>query len=205
MTKSYRPPGRRRQGLLVALLLVGAGLAALFFAISAHLGPFAQAPAPTGDDLAATLEISIPPRPDDAFAMTVEYVIDGDTIKARVNEPNEVIATTDRLSVRLIGIDTPESRPEAECFSGEATDHLSEMLPEGSTVWASPDTEWYDRYDRALLYLWTDSGEFVNFQLMAAGDAESLVVQPNDLHADLFASVEDAARSAGAGQWSACR
>jgi micrococcal nuclease len=151
-----------------------------------------------------TLAGGIPPRPDDAFAMTVEYVIDGDTIKARMHEPNDVIDHGERISVRLIGIDTPEVRPEPECWSEEASAHLSRLLAEGDTVWAAPDAEAYDHYDRALMYLWTDEGEFVNYSLVSAGDAEALRVEPNDQHADLFASAESAARGAESGQWGAC-
>lgn len=146
----------------------------------------------------------IPSRPDDAFALTVTYVFDGDTIEARVVTPNEVVGTTDPVRVRLIGIDTPEGTPSPECWADEARVRLATMLPEGSTVWAAPDVELRDRYDRALLYLWTEDGRFVNHELVAGGDAEALRVPPNTAHADLFTTAQAEAEASGAGQWGVC-
>lgn len=146
----------------------------------------------------------VPARPDDAFALTVEYVIDGDTITATIDEPNDVIDTSERVSVRIIGIDTAEMRPSPECWAQEATDHLNGMLPEGATVWATADREAYDRYDRALLYLWTDAGVFINHEMIAIGDAEALEVAPNTTYADLFAHAEAEARANSLGRWEAC-
>ncbi|MEV8267951.1 thermonuclease family protein [Microbacterium sp. NPDC076911] len=178
-------------------------LALGLLALSDSLGELGAADS-SDESSASTSAGSILERPDDAFAMTVEYVTDGDTIKARANHSNEVITSAAPISVRLIGIDTPELRPEPECWSEEATEHLSALLPEGSIVWAAPDQEWYDHYDRALMYLWTESGDFINYELMAAGDARSLVVQPNDRYAELFALTEAQARATDSGQWGEC-
>ena len=147
---------------------------------------------------------SVPPRPADAFALTVDHVFDGDTIEARIDVPNAIVATTDPVRVRLIGVDTPEGTPSPECWADEAREHLRVLLPEGSTVWAVPDTEWRDRYDRALLYLWTDDGRFVNHELVVAGDAEALLIEPNGAHFSLFTAAEESARAGGIGQWGAC-
>lgn len=184
---------------------IGLGAVAVVLAVLAltgepRLGGSPELAQPSG----ISADGGIPPRPDDAFLLIVEYVIDGDTIKATVDEPNGVITTTERVSVRVIGIDTPELRPQPECWAEEATDHLSAMLPEGSRVWAAPDREWYDRYDRALLYLWTEDGTFINQRMVATGDAASMEVRPNDSYAALFAATEAAARDAGLGRWSAC-
>ncbi|GAA5203619.1 thermonuclease family protein [Microbacterium jejuense] len=159
-------------------------------------GRLPQLPTPsTGPSAPAA---GIPSRPDDAIALTVTYVFDGDTIEAV--DPG----TDERTRVRLIGIDTPEGTPTPECWAGEARAHLSELLPEGATVWASPDAELRDRYDRALLYLWTDDGRFVNYELMAAGDAEALRIAPNTAHAELFAAAQAEAEASQAGRWGAC-
>ena len=147
---------------------------------------------------------SVPLRPADAFPLTVTYVFDGDTIEALAAAPNDISATTEPVRVRLIGIDTPEGTPSPECWADEARNHLRELLPEGSTVWAAADVESRDRYDRALLYLWTDDGRFVNHELVAAGDAEAMLVEPNGAHYDLFVADEAAAQSAGVGRWGAC-
>lgn len=140
----------------------------------------------------------VPSRPDDADDLTVTYVFDGDTIE--VADP----MTGERRRVRLIGIDTPEGTPTAECWADEARVHLAELLPEGATVWAAPDTELYDRYGRALLYLWTVDRRFVNYELVAAGDAEALPVAPNTAHADLFDAAQADAEASRAGLWGSC-
>lgn len=142
-------------------------------------------------------------RPADAVAFTVSYVFDGDTIEAR-ERSGEFAGTTEDVRVRLIGIDTPEGRPEPECGADAARDRLRDLLPEGSTVWAVPDTELRDRYDRMLLYLWADDGTFVNEALVREGHAEALRVEPNVAYADLFSRAEYDARARDAGQWGAC-
>ncbi|MEU1971622.1 thermonuclease family protein [Microbacterium sp. NPDC019599] len=144
-----------------------------------------------------------PARPDDAFAMTVVSVWDGDTLRATTTA-SDSIPTSDDVRVRLIGIDTPEVSSPAECWAEEARLHLTDLAPVGATVWAAFDEDPQDRYDRYLLYLWTDDGRFINDALVAAGDAETMTVEPNDEHAALFAASEARAREAGAGQWGAC-
>lgn len=144
------------------------------------------------------------PRPDDAFAMTVTYVVDGDTIEARMPQPNDIVGTAEPVRIRLIGVDTPEGRPTPECGADAARDHLRALLPEGATVWAAPDRDLRDRYDRVLLYLWTDDGRFVNHDLVAAGHAEALRVGANDAHFDLLRATQADAEASGTGRWGAC-
>mgnify|MGYP006340178787 CR=1 FL=1 len=145
-----------------------------------------------------------PPRPDDAFAMTVTKIIDGDTIHASLTTPNDVVTTTRPISIRLIGINTPETYPELECWGDEARSALGRMIPEGSTVWVGTDAETWDRYDRRLFYLWTDEGRFVNLELVREGSADTLRIAPNVAHAPLFAEARDDADDADLGRWGAC-
>jgi micrococcal nuclease len=196
----------------LALVLLWLGLAAVLgFGIwSATADGRAQdalAPADPGAvvaEPAAPQPPVVPARPAEAFALTVDHVVDGDTIVARAVAPNDVVPSTDEVRIRLIGIDTPEGAPELECWANEAREHLRTLLPEGATVWAVADVEWRDRYDRALLYLWTDDGRFVNHELMAAGDAEVMSIAPNTTHEALFTTARDAAAAGGVGRWGAC-
>ena len=79
---------------------------------------------------------------------TVERVVDGDTISVMIGDRLE--------SVRLIGIDTPESvaptRP-VQCFGREASLHLEAMLPAGTEITLVRDVEARDVYDRLLGYV----------------------------------------------------
>ncbi len=146
----------------------------------------------------------VPARPVNAVAMTVEHVHDGDTLFLRAAQPNSPAGSTDAVKVRLIGIDTPEIGDQAECFGDEATRALRALAPDESTVWITADREPADRYGRSLFYLWTDDGRFVNYELIAAGAAESLNIAPNDAYYPLLRATEDAATKAGTGMWGAC-
>lgn len=145
-----------------------------------------------------------PQRPNDAFPLTVDYVFDGDTIEARVLQPNDVVTTEAPIRIRLIGVDTPEGTPTPECWADEARAHLRALLPEGSTVWAAPDRETWDDYGRRLFNLWTDDGRFIQQKLVAAGDAEAIRVWPNVAFHDLLAAEQARAEASRAGLWGAC-
>ena len=141
------------------------------------------------------------PAPDAATgAATVVRAVDGDTIDVRI------AGRTER--VRLIGIDTPETKAPGrpvECFGPEASAHLAALLPPGSSVLVERDAEPRDRYGRLLVYL-TRAGErvSVNEAMAAGGFADSLVIEPNvALTARIRAAVTDA-RQGRRGLWGAC-
>ena len=75
---------------------------------------------------------------------------------------------------RLIGVDTPEVFGTAEC------------------------------YGRALVYLWTADGRFVNALLARDGYALQLTIPPNVEYARRFGELAREARTAGRGLWRAC-
>jgi micrococcal nuclease len=135
-----------------------------------------------------------------AGGATVVRVVDGDTVVVAVGGAEE--------SVRLIGIDTPESvardRPN-ECFGAEASTRLADLLPTGTVVRLTRDVEPRDVYDRLLAYVQRDADDlFVNLAQVADGYAEASDYPPNSTYRDDFAQAEQAARRAGLGLWSAC-
>ncbi len=138
-----------------------------------------------------------PGIPAEAQQLTVRYVHDGDTLFVNDGAGME-------RKVRLIGVDTPELLPEPECFADNATNRLRELLPEGSTVWAASDVEPFDRYGRALLYMWTREGVFVNLTLVSEGYAEAIRVGENDAWWPELRAAEAAAQNASEGRWGAC-
>ena len=130
----------------------------------------------------------------------VERIIDGDTLVAKVGDHSE--------TVRLIGIDTPESvaptRP-VQCYGKEASLHLEALLPAGTEITLVRDAEARDIYDRLLGYVVRSrDGLFVNLELVATGHAAVLNYPPNDHYAHALARVEAEAVAAGRGLWSAC-
>jgi micrococcal nuclease len=127
---------------------------------------------------------------------TVTGITDGDTLRLEVDGIER--------RVRLVGIDTPEVFPDVECFGPEAEDALAALAPRGSTLSYAYDQDPRDQYDRELMYLFTADGTFINFELVAQGYAEALVVQPNDLYYDDFVAAELDAKAEGLGQWGQC-
>lgn len=128
---------------------------------------------------------------------TVIEVVDGDTIRV------ERDGTTD--TVRLLGIDTPETRHPTEgveCFGPEASTYTQTEL-HGRSVVLEADIEARDRYGRRLAYVILD-GERFNDELLRLGYARLLVVEPNHAHARAMLQEELDAKRAGRGLWSEC-
>jgi micrococcal nuclease len=131
---------------------------------------------------------------------TVVYVIDGDTIVARIGGTDE--------RIRLIGIDTPETvapnRP-VECFGPEASARAEELLPAGTAIRLERDVEARDRYDRLLAYVFrADDDLLVNLVLVEEGMAEASSFPPNTARDPDFSAAEARARGTERGLWGAC-
>jgi len=109
--------------------------------------------------------------------------------------------------VRLIGVDTPEVYGAAECYGREASAFVKRLLPLGAAVRYSLDVEERDRYGRALAYLYTENGRFVNLLLVRRGYAQPLTIPPNDRFAARFVAAARTARARRVGLWApgACR
>lgn len=131
---------------------------------------------------------------------TVVSITDGDTLRIRISGVDE--------PVRLIGIDTPETRGRGglrECFGAEATSRMKELLPKGTAVRLERDAEPRDRYDRLLAYVYRAEDDlFVNMAMARDGYAAALTIPPNVTHAEAFRDAAAEARDAGRGLWSAC-
>jgi micrococcal nuclease len=131
---------------------------------------------------------------------TVTRVVDGDTVVVAVGATSE--------SVRLIGVDTPETvddRKPVQCFGPEASARTKALLPPGTAVRLERDTEARDQYGRLLAYLIRSAdGLFVNLALVREGFGTVLIIEPNAAHAVALREAEAAARGAGIGLWGAC-
>ena len=156
----------------------------------------ANTPSQPGET-AGTTEIAPIPIPANAYPATVNYVHDGDTLfLSAAADPN--------LKVRLTGINAPEIGDNLECYGDEATNLLRSLLPEGAAVMAAPDIEPLDQYGRSLLYLFTESGTFVNLEMVEQGAAEELHYDPNLAYRDQISAEESLASSSMSGMWGAC-
>jgi endonuclease YncB( thermonuclease family) len=129
-------------------------------------------------------------------------VVDGDTIDVLINGQKQ--------TVRLIGINTPETvdpRRPVQCFGKEASNETKRLL-EGKQVYLTKDVSETDKYNRILrlVYLPLENGQmlFVNDYLVRQGFANNYPYPPDVKYDDQFRQAEKEAREQKKGLWSAC-
>ena len=183
-------------------LLIGAGVA-----LGLLLGCAACA-APTTDALVvplATAAGTLSPRGPSITDVPVERVVDGDTVKVLLNGRS--------TTVRMIGIDTPETVKEGtpvQCFGPEASD-LAKAALEGTrvTLEADPAQGPTDRYGRMLAYVWRQLPDgtlsLFNLESVEHGFARERQYgpKPNAWRTELRAA-QRVAQAQDLGLWGAC-
>ena len=134
------------------------------------------------------------------FAANATRVIDGDTIDVSVGDTDE--------RVRLIGIDTPETKKPntpVQCFGPEATAYTTSLLPAGTALYVERDIVPRDDYGRLLAYVYrADDALFVNLDIILNGYARLLTIPPNVAHEGDFEEANKAARTGDLGLWKGC-
>ncbi|MEK6742270.1 MAG: thermonuclease family protein [Nitrospirota bacterium] len=147
--------------------------------------------------IAATCALSLAETP--GGPVTVSSVFDGDTIV--------VVLDGRELTVRLIGVDTPETgRPDTpvQFYGPEASDFTRRALL-GKQVrleFESPDRPGgaIDKYGRTLAYVITAEGTNFNLELVRLGYGRAYTKYPFQYQRD-FEKAERAARRSGLGIW----
>lgn len=133
---------------------------------------------------------------DQGFAY-VTNVADGDTI--RVDYQGE------SYSVRLIGVDTPETvdpRKKVECFGKEASEFTTQMLLYQSVILEQDPTQNdVDRYGRLLRYVKLKNGTHVNYELIKQGFAHEYTYEIPYQYQKEFQEAEAMARKSALGLW----
>lgn len=124
-------------------------------------------------------------------------VVDGDTIEVELNNKKE--------TVRLIGIDAPESvDPEktTQCFGKEASVKAKEIL-DGKiiTLESDPTQENRDKYGRLLRYVFLDSLNFNKFMISEGYAYEYTHLNNSYKYMDEFKNVQKQAREKKKGFW----
>ena len=127
----------------------------------------------------------------------VDRVIDGDTIRVQLDGARD--------TVRLTGVDTPETRHPTrgvEPDGPEAAAYTTARLT-GATVRLDRDPagDDIDAYGRLLRYVVLASGEHVNATLIRDGDATAIRTFPYSRQCE-FLQLEAQARRARRGLWS---
>lgn len=127
----------------------------------------------------------------------VVSVTDGDTIKLYIDDNVE--------SVRLIGIDTPETvhpNKPVECFGSEASNRAKEIL-EGQYVKLETDASQgtKDKYDRLLGYLILADGRNFNKLMIEEGYAYEYTYSIPYKYQEEFKQAEIDAKNNERGLW----
>jgi endonuclease YncB( thermonuclease family) len=141
------------------------------------------------------------------YTGVVSFVQDGDTISLRqpLNAPSPV---GDTVTVRLVGIDAPETftveghPPGNQIVHGEASrDFLRSLLPSGTVITVVTDRVEVDEMGRVLGYVYRGTLD-VNRELLRQGHAVTHVIWPNTYHRfNDFRTALLEARTAGRGMW----
>ncbi len=172
---------------------------------SAPKGVTAAPPAPTPTPT-PTPTTTVAPTKTSALVLSVT---DGDTLKVRT-------ASGQRVTVRLIGIDTPETHKPGrgvECGGRQATAAMRKLvlrtqrgrtLGRSVTLTSDPTQDATDRYGRTLAYVNVVGGSDVGRSMVTTGWATVYVFEAPFARLATFTSAQNAARTAPRGVWSAC-
>lgn len=160
---------------------------------------------PSGTETASKTKPKKQPTAVKTITARVVEVIDGDTVKVKMNGKTE--------TVRLIGIDTPEtvhpSKP-VQPYGPEASNYTKSKLA-GKTVYLELDVEQRDKYGRLLAYVWlavpksTSDNEIkanlFNARLLLDGYARLSTYPPNVKYVNRFTVWQKEARAKERGLW----
>ena len=131
---------------------------------------------------------------------TMVSVVDGDTIDVNIDGRRE--------RVRLIGIDTPETKKPntpVQCYGPEATKFTKSLLASDVPLHLERDIVARDDFGRMLAYVYlAGDGEFVNMTIIAKGFARPLTIPPNSAHANEFIEAARVAEADNIGLWARC-
>ena len=143
--------------------------------------------------------------PKNSVKATVDRVVDGDTMKLKLDKTKDVV------TLRLLLVDTPESVKKGvdpQPYSIEASDFAKNTLKSGDTVYIEyDDGNKTDKYNRHLGYLWYKSNsdskwQMFNEKLISEGYARVGYVYSQKRHLDEFYKAQDYAKSNKLNIWS---
>ena len=136
-----------------------------------------------------------------AINATMVSVVDGDTIDVNIKGHRE--------RVRLIGIDTPETKKPntpVQCYGPEATKFTKSLLPSDTPLHLERDVVARDDFGRMLAYVYVaGDGEFVNLTIITRGFARPLTIPPNSSHSNELIEAARIAEAGNIGLWARCR
>lgn len=155
------------------------------------------------------LSLVTPAQSQTVESARVLKVVDGDTLKVEFQGRRE--------SIRLIGIDCPESKKNAKAKedakrSGQdietmialgkrATTFTNGLVKKGDIVKIEFDIQQKDKYRRLLGYVYLFDGRMLNEEIVKAGYAQPSTYPPNVKYQERFSKASQEARGNGRGLW----
>lgn len=146
------------------------------------------------------------PSPD---TTTVVRVVDGDTFEIMYHGQHE--------RIRLIGIDTPESRRNIKAerdanrsrddiktivsHGKEAARFVKSLVNPGDRISIEFDVQQRDRYGRLLGYIYLPNGKMLNEEIIRAGYANVMTIPPNVKYQKRFLAAYREAQGDKIGLW----
>ena len=142
---------------------------------------------------------------------TVTRVIDGDTIQALYGGMEK--------RIRLIGIDTPESRVNRKEkkdkyanmsehdiktiveMGKKAKAYVNGLIKRGDSITIELGVQEMDKYGRLLGYVYLSNGKMLNEEIVKAGYAVIMTIPPNVKYKDRFLIAYQEARERKVGLW----
>lgn len=184
--------------VIFSLAAIFTGLGFLWFGLNSSV--------PISTPLSASVA---PSAPGATFSTTqgvegesvlVTRVVDGDTIEISTGQ-----------TVRLIGVDTPETvdpRRPVGCFGKEASNETKKLLT-GKEVILQKDVSETDKFHRLLRYIFlpleSNQTLFVNDYLVREGFAKVYAYPPDVKYNEQFRQAEKEAREGNKGLWGRCQ
>ncbi len=147
------------------------------------------------------LLLASPAHADQPPLFKVLKIIDGDTLVVDVRGKRETI--------RLLGIDTPETvdpRKPVQCFGKAASDKMKSFVQNKSVILVDDRTQGNrDKYNRLLRYMYLPDSKrtFINGEMVKQGYAFSYRHYPTSMLSK-FNSFEKYAKEHNAGLWRSC-
>lgn len=142
--------------------------------------------------LLAGMLLSFVPRNADIHAFPEKVVLRGKVIGVMDGDTFDLLNGTEKVRVRLEGIDSPE---KGQPFGNNAKKALSDLCF-GKNVQVAVNNK--DRYGRAIARVYLPDGRCVNEEMLRQGMAWHFKRYSNDAH---WARIESSARRARKGLW----
>lgn len=136
--------------------------------------------------------------PDYVYKVTIERVVDGDTMKLKLENGQSI-------RIRTLLIDCPEDTKEKDYLGDVATAFAKEKLKQGDIAYVETDGPLQDDYDRYLGYLWYQDGnemKMYNEEILKQGLARVAYIKEGVRHLDKLYDAQYEAKDQKLNVWS---